>query len=346
MAWEDVKHILRPEGVHMGVMEVDPEVCTSCELCIENCPFSCWELGEDDVPKMKDDYECFSCYNCMVACPEEAVSIVQPYYAEKESFWSTEPHSLPAIMPLKPRGKDDEPDKLNEIEKAVFERRSVRNFTKDPVPDSYIRRVLEAGRFAPSAGNCQSWKFVVVTDRRLLDEIDQAVQGVVAGISNMYRDDNMVQGLADIVEASPNKGSYDPRLALGGMKAIATGQMGGKSGGCTMNAPALIILCTDTRSIGGPEINIGICGQNMNLVANSLGIKSCWVSFLSILNMVPGFPEKLGIEHPFQIVSSLVMGWPAFKQEGMVPREFRPVTWFRPNTEGGVDETEDGFDTF
>jgi hypothetical protein len=28
------------------------------------------------------------------------------------------------------------------------------------------------------------------------------------------------------------------------------------------------------------------------------------------------------------ITSALVLGYPKFKQEGVVPREFRPVTWF------------------
>ena len=50
MAWEDVKPILRPEGVHMGVMKVDTSLCTSCGLCIQNCPFRAWEMGEDEFP--------------------------------------------------------------------------------------------------------------------------------------------------------------------------------------------------------------------------------------------------------------------------------------------------------
>jgi nitroreductase len=186
----------------------------------------------------------------------------------------------------------------------------------------------------------------VITDRKLLNEIDQAVHGVINGLSSMYRDDELVKNLEGVVNNTPDPGTlFDPRLALGGMGAIAKGQMGGKSGGCTLNAPAMIILCSDTRSIGGPAINIGICGQNMNLVANSLGIKACWVSFTATINMVPGFNEKLGIHPPWRVVSSLALGWPAFRQEGIVPREFRPVTWFRPGVDGPVEETEEGFET-
>lgn len=344
MAWEDIKPILRPEGVHMGVMEVDKDLCTGCGLCIQNCPFSAWEMGEDDHPKLKEQYECFSCYNCMVACPVGAISVVQSYYVEEPGFWATKPQKLPAVRPLKPKDKDGRPDEWNAVERAVFERRSVRNFTTEPVPDHLIRRVLEAGRFAPSAGNCQPWKFIVITDRKLLDEIDQTVHAAISGISAMYRDDNLVHNLAPMVDLN-QPGTYDPRLALGGMGAIARGTMGGRSGGCTLNAPAVILLAADTRAIGGPHINIGICGQNMNLVCNSLGIKACWVGFIAVLNMIPGFPEKLGIYPPWQIISSLCIGWPEFKQEGIVPREYRPVTWFRPGADGPVEETGEGFET-
>jgi hypothetical protein len=61
--------------------------------------------------------------------------------------------------------------------------------------------------------------------------------------------------------------------------------------------------------------------------------------------VVPGFPEKLGIHPPWRIASSLCLGWPEFKQEGIVPREFRPVTWFRPGADGPVEENEMGFET-
>jgi len=43
-------------------------------------------------------------------------------------------------------------------------RRSIRKFLDKPVEPQLIARLLEAARYAPSAGNCQPWRFVVVTD--------------------------------------------------------------------------------------------------------------------------------------------------------------------------------------
>ena len=51
-----------------------------------------------------------------------------------------------------------------EFKEVVVKRRSVRKFAKADVPKEVLLNVLKAGRWAPSAGNCQPWHFVVVTD--------------------------------------------------------------------------------------------------------------------------------------------------------------------------------------
>jgi nitroreductase len=54
---------------------------------------------------------------------------------------------------------------------AIRARRNVRAYTADPVSDEQLRRILEAGRRAPSASNRQDWEFVLVSDRTLLAEL-------------------------------------------------------------------------------------------------------------------------------------------------------------------------------
>lgn len=47
----------------------------------------------------------------------------------------------------------------------IKSRHSVRKFIDRPVEPKNISLVLEAARWSPSAGNCQPWRFVVVTDK-------------------------------------------------------------------------------------------------------------------------------------------------------------------------------------
>ena len=54
---------------------------------------------------------------------------------------------------------------------AILSRRSIRQYTAQPVPDELITELLKAAMSAPSSGNRQPWQFVVINERQILDEI-------------------------------------------------------------------------------------------------------------------------------------------------------------------------------
>jgi nitroreductase len=62
-----------------------------------------------------------------------------------------------------------------ELMTVIKERKSVRTFLKDPIPDALIREVLEAASLAPSWANTQVWRFIIVKDgetkRRLAETL-------------------------------------------------------------------------------------------------------------------------------------------------------------------------------
>ena len=60
---------------------------------------------------------------------------------------------------------------------AVRARRNVRSYRPEPVPDSDLQRIVEAGWRAPSAKNRQPWDFVIVTDPGRLKELSTVWQG-------------------------------------------------------------------------------------------------------------------------------------------------------------------------
>ena len=51
-----------------------------------------------------------------------------------------------------------------EVLDCITSRRSIRKYLDKPVPWDIVSNILEAGRFAPSSGNLQNWKFIVVLD--------------------------------------------------------------------------------------------------------------------------------------------------------------------------------------
>ena len=54
---------------------------------------------------------------------------------------------------------------------AISNRRSIRKFKSDPVPKEKLRKILEAARLAPSAGNLQPWVFIVAKDKEMREKL-------------------------------------------------------------------------------------------------------------------------------------------------------------------------------
>ena len=61
-----------------------------------------------------------------------------------------------------------------DVIEAIKKRRSVRNYLDMPVEEEKLIAVLKAGRLAPSAGNRQEWRFVVVKDQQDRKKIAKA----------------------------------------------------------------------------------------------------------------------------------------------------------------------------
>jgi nitroreductase len=54
-----------------------------------------------------------------------------------------------------------------DVFEAIKGRRSVRAFTNEPVSDEEVMKLIDAAKWAPSAGNIQPWEFVIVRDPKI-----------------------------------------------------------------------------------------------------------------------------------------------------------------------------------
>lgn len=54
---------------------------------------------------------------------------------------------------------------------TIFNRRSIRKFTKDSISKEHEEMLIRAGMYAPTANNRQPWHFIVINDRNKINEI-------------------------------------------------------------------------------------------------------------------------------------------------------------------------------
>lgn len=220
-----------------------------------------------------------------------------------------------------------------ETENVILKRRSVRMFKKDQVPEFMIKRILETGRFAPSAGNYQPWKFVVVRDPEILAGITETVikASRLLGLLLDYKRPGFswLRPLAELFIRS-KKNELHP-TPFGALSLIANRQLD-----LFHDAPTVIFIFKDVRGVSNPDLDCGIAGQNMVLAAHSMGLGSCWVGFAKLAFDNTGkWKKKFGISFPYKFASSLAIGWPKGEPDGFVQRQTHEIDWY----ESGIKTT-------
>lgn len=80
-------------------------------------------------------------------------------------------------------------EQLDLLLRLMRERRSVRSLRSDPVPAEVLERLLEAARWAPTAGNRQAFRLLVVTSRPVLEQMGRAVRRSVERVAAAARQD-------------------------------------------------------------------------------------------------------------------------------------------------------------
>jgi len=211
-------------------------------------------------------------------------------------------------------------------EEVILRRRSVRLYKKEQVPEFMVRRILEAGRFAPSAGNSQPWKFVVLREPKLIQEIT----GTVVKLCRVFKAclDYTVPGgwwrrpVANLfIRSMPNDLHPTPFSAL---RMIADGTLKLYHG-----APTVILIFKDVRGVSNPDLDCGVAGQNMVLAAHSMGLGTCWVGFTKMaFNYTRKWNKKFSIDYPYKFCTSLAIGWPVGEPDDMIPRQTHAVDWY------------------
>ncbi len=68
--------------------------------------------------------------------------------------------------------------KIQDLEKLIKGRRSIRQWKMEEVPDGLFKKAVELATWAPNGGNYQGWRFVVVKNKEVISRMGDAVQSV------------------------------------------------------------------------------------------------------------------------------------------------------------------------
>ena len=150
-------------------------------------------------------------------------------------------------------GPEDAPLDLFEIMATT---RAMRRLRPDPVPDALIRRILEAGVCAANGANRQTWRFLVVKDRAVKEQVQRVYQRAFDEV------------IGPMYTAAPPPPGVHPERYAAQQRAVAylTEHFA--------EAPVWIVACLEEsgRPGRGSGASIYPALQNMLLAARALGL--------------------------------------------------------------------------
>ena len=168
---------------------------------------------------------------------------------------------------------------------AIYTTRAIRKFKTDPIPDSVLRKVLEAAGQAPSGGNRQPWRFIVIRDQQVKSKVSDLVlrtQQPPEG-SNVDRQDSS---------------SVSPGVAFA--KSLA-------------EVPVIIIVCAQKPATVGPW-SVGPFGQtypaveNLLLAARAFGLGGTITT--GYRSLEPEIKDLLGLPESVDSTCLIPLGFP------------------------------------
>jgi nitroreductase len=170
---------------------------------------------------------------------------------------------------------------MNTFDALLEARRSIRDYEDRSVPLDLIRTLIVESTYAPSAGNRQPWKFVIVRDKSVMKRIsDESKKNILARI-----------------EANPGDPSakYEELLRNAAFNVF-------------YNAPALVIIAGD-QAMKSLHVDCALAAGYLMMAAASRGLGTCWVNMGAVIRD-GGLRAELGLGADDAVVAPIIVGYP------------------------------------
>ncbi|MDD5617284.1 MAG: nitroreductase [Candidatus Methanoperedens sp.] len=161
-------------------------------------------------------------------------------------------------------------------------RRSVREYLDTPLSEETIKKIIDAGRYAPTGLNLQPWRFIVVQNKEMLNKLSEYARPILA---------KNLEGRKDAGAINFLKRLQDKNFNL------------------FYNAPVLILVI-GSKNNSLTDYDCSMCAGNMMLAAHSLGIGSCWIGGAAVIQQSEELMAELKIPRNYKIVAPLIFGYP------------------------------------
>ena len=165
---------------------------------------------------------------------------------------------------------------------VLLKRRSIRKYLDKPVEMDLLKNIVHESTLAPSAGNEQPWKFIIVQNHDVLLKISEDCK------------ENLLSRIA--ANAHDYAKKYKHMLQ-------------NETFNIFYNAPCLVLILGE-RHVKNLLFDCTLAASYFMMSAAAKGLGTCWINFAKELTN-PALLEQIGVPENHKIIAPIIVGYPA-----------------------------------
>jgi len=203
--------------------------------------------------------------------------------------------------------------------KIIKERRSIRKYKPDMVPDDLILKCLEAARWAPSGEDAQPWRFIIVKDKKTREALGKiAGGGSGRRFTVEFYTGKMAKRFGDVVKTWPEEKR----------KHVFEKLTSGRVSAFLAEAPVNIVVCA-YKNVWDPREDCSAAIQNLLLMAKALDLGTCWViAPVTDVRDELKVKELLKVPEEYKIISVVALGFPDESPKPRPRKSIEEITFY------------------
>jgi len=273
----------------MSLIVVDEEKCKRDGVCVAVCPARIIEFkNENSSPAPTDNADefCINCGHCVAVCPHGALS-----------HRTMRSEQCPPVRKEWLLGPE-------QVEHFLRARRSIRTYKEEAVEREVLAKLIDIARFAPTGGNVQPVKWLIIYER---DEVRSLAGHVIDWMRFMLKEQPPIANAPNLDRIVASWAEGVDRICRG--------------------APHVIVAHAPKDEPTAPAAST-IALTYLELATPSFGLGACWGGYFNAAaTLWPAMQQALGLPEGHSSFGAMMVGYPKYEYQRLPLRNEARITW-------------------